>query len=117
MRRKPAGQRGEAIADPYVNGDVFREPIIRSQFFEPEVQNVADPARVHIGRHVHALRHHSGRPAMRRDSARLAASAGYLKGCFVMKWPTEKSGFMARHSAALSWARSMSASRAWQPAM
>src|ERR1700733_7810402 len=40
------------------------------------------------------LGHHSGRPAIRKDSARLAASAGFLNGCFAIKCAVEKSGFI-----------------------
>lgn len=36
----------------------------------------------------------SGRPAICKDSARLAASAEFLNGCLVMKCAIEKSGFM-----------------------
>ena len=69
------------------------------------------------GLRTDSLGHHSGRPAIRKDSARLAASAGFLNGCFAIKCPIEKSGFIARHSAARTLAWSMSASRAWQPAI
>src|SRR2546429_1718687 len=69
------------------------------------------------GLKTEALGHHSGRPAIRNDSARLAASPRFLNGCFAIKRAIEKSGFIARHSAPLTLAWSMSASRAWQPAI
>src|SRR6266404_7711296 len=69
------------------------------------------------GLKTEGLGHHSGRPAIRNDSARLAASPRLLNWGFAIKCAIEKSGFIARHSAALTLAWSMSASRAWQPAI
>ncbi len=103
-------QREKAIANPRVDAIVFREPASFPQLFKPEADDVADPGRfdaISFRMGTQVFRHQPGRPANRMDSASVAASAGFLNGCFAMNFSTEKSGFMAKHSAAVILARSM----------
>ena len=103
----------EAIANLRVSLGVFGKPVSFPKLFEPEVYDVADPGRLDTfcfrGQFEQCQ---SGSPAIRIDSARLAASAGFLNGCFDIRCPIENSGFRAKHSAARARARSTSSRRA-----